>query len=84
VSQGRARSPTASWHRAWETRPSNALSALARAAPGLVDEVISHDGRDLIGEYTLKLGGRTFVGDLDEAVRVPEDGRVTLMGFSDL
>lgn len=62
----------------------DALTALARAVPGLVDEVISREGRDLIGEYALKLGGRTFVSDLDESVRVPEDGRVTLMDLSDI
>ena len=62
----------------------DALTALARAAPGLVDEVISRDRRDLIGEHALKLGGRVFVSDLDEGLRVPEDGRVTLMDFSDL
>lgn len=61
-----------------------AVAAVARAAPELVGEVISKDGRDLLGSYTLMLGGRDFVRDLDEKAEPPGDGRVTLMDFSDL
>lgn len=62
----------------------DAIAALGRAAPGLVDEVITKDKRDLVGAYAVNLGGRTFVRDLDEEVQPPEDGRVTLMDFSDI
>ena len=62
----------------------DAVAALARAAPGLVNEVITGNKRDLLGDHTFKLGGMTFVGDLDEEVQPPEDGRVTLMDFSDI
>lgn len=62
----------------------DAVAALARAAPGLVNEVITGDKRDLLGDHTFKLGGRTFVRDLNEEVQPPEDGRVTLMDFSDI
>lgn len=62
----------------------DAVAAVARAAPALVGEVITEDRRDLVGSYTFNLGGRDFVGDLDEAVQPPESGRVTLMDFSDL
>lgn len=62
----------------------DAVAALARAAPGLANEVITGDRRDLLGAYTFNLGGRTFVRDLDEGLQVPEDGRVTLMDFSDI
>lgn len=61
-----------------------AVAAVGRAAPELVGEVITKNGRDLLGSYTLMLGGRDFVRDLDEKVEPPEDGRVTLMDFSDL
>lgn len=61
-----------------------AIAALARTVPELVGEVIAKDKRDLIGAYSLNLGGREFVGDLDQPVEVPGDGRVTLMDFSDI
>lgn len=57
---------------------------LGRAVPALVGEVIARDGRDLLGAYTFNLGGRDFVGGLDELVEPPESGRATLMDFSDL
>jgi len=62
----------------------DAIAALARAAPGLIGEVITTDGRGLVGAYEVNLGGRAFVPDLDEGMQPPEDGRVTLMDFSDI
>lgn len=61
-----------------------AIAALARTVPELVGEVIAKHKRDLIGAYSLNLGGMEFVGDLDQPVEVPGDGRVTLMDFSDI
>jgi hypothetical protein len=62
----------------------DAIAALARAAPGLVREIITPDKRNLLGNYMFHLGGKTFVRDLDESAQPPESGRVTLMDFSDL
>ena len=62
----------------------DAIAALARAAPGLVGEVIATDRRKLVGNYAFNLGGRTFVQDLDEEMQPPQDDSLTLMDFSDI
>lgn len=66
------------------TVPDNAtyadiIAALAKAAPGLVGEVISKDRRQLIGDYLLNVGGRVTVQDLSAVAEIPEGEKLVFL-----
>ncbi len=55
------------------------IAALAQPLPALVGQVITDDGRDLIGDYMLSWEGRRTIRDLDQVAKLEEGDRIMLL-----
>ncbi len=55
------------------------IAAMGQVSPALVGNVVSEDGRTLLGSYVLNLGGTRSIYDLDAEATLEAAARLSLL-----